>query len=84
MGLSLDHNFLTTFRKKKISHKRKQDQVEIENGNIMDLILENLPEHWEEAKAAARNLETSIKEQRETEKENRKLEKEKKELNRLN
>jgi len=41
----------------------------------MDLIIENLPEHWEEAKAAARNLEMNIKEQRETEKTDRKLKK---------
>jgi hypothetical protein len=42
----------------------------------MDLILENLPEHWEDAKNAARNLEFSVKEQREAEKADRKIKKE--------
>lgn len=56
------------FQKKKILDQKKQDQAEIENANIMDLILENLPEHWEEAKAAAKNLEDYVKLERENEK----------------
>jgi len=66
------------FQKKKILDQNKHDQVQIENANIMDLILEHLPEHWETARAAARNLEDSVKLERDNEKNERIALKEKK------
>jgi len=55
------------FQKKILISKKKQNQDQIENSDIMELILENLPENWKEAEIAVEHLLLAATEQRETE-----------------
>jgi hypothetical protein len=59
------------FQKKTLQKNKKQSQLENENSNIMDLILENLPPHFEDAKRAAKRLEEAAVTQREDEEKGR-------------
>jgi hypothetical protein len=55
------------FQKKTLQKNKKQSQMENENSNIMDLILDNLPPHFEDAKRAAKRLEEAAVSQRDNE-----------------
>jgi len=59
------------FQKKNLQKNKKQSQLENENSNIMDLILENLPPHFEEAKKAAKRLEEAAVSQKDNEEKDR-------------
>jgi len=59
------------FQKKTLQKNKKQSQLENENNNIMDLIIENLPPHFDDAKRAAKRLEEAAISQRKDEEEGR-------------
>jgi len=67
MVLCLAHHYQNIFRKKKISDISRRTQDEIENSNIWELIMTNLPEHWEDAVDAARNLQSYAVNERDNE-----------------
>jgi len=59
------------FQQKTLQKNKKLSQMENENSNIMDLIVENLPPHFEDAKRAAKHLEEAAISQRKNEEEER-------------
>jgi hypothetical protein len=70
------------FQKKTLQKNKKQSQMENENSNIMDLILENLPPHFDDAKKAAKRLEEAAISQRDDEEKDRQARFEAKKLER--
>jgi len=59
------------FQKKSLQKDKKQSQLENENNNIMDLIVENLPPHFDDAKKAAVRLQTAAETQKDNEEKDR-------------
>jgi len=70
-GLIKGSSLPAHFEKKIIISKKKQDQDQIENNDIMEFIMENLPEHYEEATEAAVHLHKAATDLRETERKER-------------
>jgi hypothetical protein len=70
-GVVPDSQLPDHFQLKAQQKNKKQSQQENENNNIMDLILENLPPHFEDARKAARKLEDAAVSQRENEEKDR-------------
>jgi len=82
-GLVKGSHLPAHFEKKILISKKKQSQDQIENSDIMELIIENLPEHYEEATKAAERLHEAATEQRETERQERQTRRDREKLEAL-
>jgi len=76
-GVVPGSSFPEYFQKKKISDLSRRTQEEIENSNIWELIIDNMPKHWEDAVEAARNLQSYAVNERDTEVADRKAKRDK-------